>query len=343
MESREVITTEQEPGEVSMATIDIHGRKINYLRLSVTDRCNLRCSYCMPAHGIQKSAHADILTYEQLHRVAKAAVGIGVEKIRITGGEPLVRKGMSGFLAGLKRIPGLRKLVLTTNGVFLEELARELRSAGVDSINVSLDSMRPHVFFGITRGGDLTRVLAGISAAEQAGFEQLKINMVVMRGVNDDEVLDFAALTIDKPVKVRFIEYMPTLNDRHWQSLLVPGDELLTRLSERYRLQKATNEALDGPASYYQIHGAAGKLGFITPISGHFCQNCNRIRVTSSGVVWGCLFDDGNMSLKPYLEKGDDTGLQEALREVTTLKPHRHLLMSGKADNHEFNMSQVGG
>lgn len=324
-----------------MSPIDIYGRKINYLRLSVTDRCNLRCSYCMPAHGIRKHAHAAILSYEQLHRIAKAAVGIGVEKIRITGGEPLVRKGILGFLAGLKQIPGLKKLVLTTNGVFLEEMAGELRSAGVESINISLDSMRPEAFSRITRGGDLTRVLAGISAAEQAGFEHLKVNMVVMRGVNDDEVLDFAALTVHKPWMVRFIEYMPTLKEKNWQSLMVPGGELLSRISERYRLQKVTNEALDGPAVYYRIDGAAGKLGFITPISSHFCEDCNRIRVTPSGAAKSCLFDDGKMSLKPYLENNDDAGLQEALRRVARMKPHRHML--SETGNHALNMSQIGG
>ena len=326
-----------------MSPSDIYGRKINYLRLSVTDRCNLRCTYCMPASGIKKRAHADILSYEQLHRIAEAAVDIGVEKIRITGGEPLVRKGMPGFLAGLKRIPGLKKLVLTTNGVFLGEMAGELRDAGVESVNISLDSLRPDVFSRITRRGDLSRVLAGIAAAERAGFEHIKINMVVMRGVNDAEVLDFAALTLDKPLKVRFIEYMPTLKERNWQSFMVPGDELLSRLSKRYRLQKVTNDALDGPAVYYRIDGAAGTLGFITPISSHFCQNCNRIRVTSSGAVKSCLFDDGTTSLKSFLENGDDAGLRETLRQVAGMKPHRHMFMSREADNHSLTMSQIGG
>ncbi|MDD2737143.1 MAG: GTP 3',8-cyclase MoaA [Desulfuromonadaceae bacterium] len=326
-----------------MTNIDTYGRKINYLRLSVTDLCNLRCSYCMPAQGVKKHAHKDILSYEQFHRIAEASVAIGVEKIRITGGEPLVRNGIIGFLAGLKQIPGLKKLVLTTNGVFLGEMAGELRSAGVESVNISLDSLRPEVFFRITRGGDLNRVFAGIAAAEQTGFKHLKINMVVMRGVNDDEVLDFAALTINKPFNVRFIEYMPTLKEKNWQSLMVPGDELISRLSEQYQLTKVTYEALDGPAVNYQIQGAVGKIGFITPISSHFCQDCNRIRVTSSGTVKSCLFDDGKMSLKPYLENGDDASLQEALLKVAKMKPHRHALMSGEADNHLFNMSQIGG
>jgi GTP 3',8-cyclase len=323
--------------------IDNFGRKINYLRLSVTDRCNLRCSYCMPDHGIQKLDHDDILSYEQLHRVATAAVGMGVEKIRITGGEPLVRKGVVEFLARLKLIPGLKKLVLTTNGVFLGEMAEGLRRAGVEGINISLDSLRSDVFSRITRGGELNRVLAGIAAAEQAGFENLKVNMVVMRGVNDDELLDFAAMTLDKPIKIRFIEYMPTLQEKNWQSLMVPGDELLSRLSRQYSLQKVPHEALDGPASYYQIAGAAGKLGFITPISGHFCQECNRLRVTSSGMLKSCLFDGGGVSLRPYLDHGTDADLQALLRQTATGKPYRHTLVDAASDNHSYNMSQIGG
>jgi cyclic pyranopterin phosphate synthase len=326
-----------------MSMIDTHGRKINYLRLSVTDRCNLRCSYCMPAHGIRKKGHEDMLSYEDLYRVARAVVAVGVEKIRITGGEPLVRKGILRFLASLKQIPGLQKLVLTTNGVYLEEMAADLKSAGVESINISLDSLRPDIFFRVTRGGDLSRVLTGIAAAEQAGFKYLKINMVVMRGVNDTEVLDFAALTLDKPLKVRFIEYMPTRKENNWQSLMVSGDELLSRISRRYQLQRVTNEALDGPAVYHRIKGAAGKLGFITPVSSHFCQECNRIRVTSTGVVKSCLFDNGVMSLKPYLEDGDDAGLREALRRVAVMKPDRHTLLDGEIDSHRYNMSQIGG
>lgn len=191
-----------------MGLIDTSGRRINYLRLSVTDRCNLRCSYCMPEKGVPKVTHGDILRYEDLLRVAQAAVSLGIEKIRVTGGEPLVRLGISGFLARLAAIPGLRQLVLTTNGVLLEEMAEELRASGVQRLNVSLDSLRPETFGRVTRCGDVSRVWAGIEAAERAGFP-LKLNMVVMRGVNDEELADFAALTLEKPYAVRFIECMP--------------------------------------------------------------------------------------------------------------------------------------
>jgi len=327
-----------------MSVIDTYGRRINYLRLSITDRCNLRCTYCMPADGIQKRPDADVLTYEELHDITQAAVDIGVEKVRITGGEPLVRKGVVSFLAGLHRIPGLKKLVLTTNGLLLEEMAEDLKLAGVESINISLDSMRPEVFSRITRLGDVNKVMAGIEAAERAGFRYLKINMVVMKGVNDEEVLDFAALTLEKPITVRFIEYMPTAREHDWQSLMIGGDELLSRLSRRFSIQKMVNEALDGPAINYRIKGAAGKVGFITPISRHFCHDCNRIRVTSSGAVKSCLFEEGVTNLRPYLAIGDVIGLREALRRVAGRKPFTHsFLAAGEADACRFSMSQIGG
>lgn len=327
-----------------MPVIDTYGRRINYLRLSITDRCNLRCTYCMPADGVRKCSHTDVLSYEELHRIAMSAVDIGVEKIRITGGEPLVRKGVVGFLAGLRQIPGLKKLVLTTNGVLLEKMAEELKLAGVESINVSLDSMQPEVFRRITRVGNLDRVMAGIEAAERAGFRYLKINMVVMRGINDEEVLDFAALTLDKPITVRFIEYMPTISEPGWQSLMVDGDELLSRLSRRFSIEKVLSDRLDGPAVNYRIKGAAGKVGFITPISRHFCNDCNRIRVTSSGTVKSCLFEEGTINLRPYLASGNHVGLTEALRRVAWRKPQHHaFLASGETGPSLFSMSQIGG
>jgi cyclic pyranopterin phosphate synthase len=322
---------------------DLYGRSINYLRLSVTDRCNLRCSYCLPACGVRKVKHDDILSYEELCRVARAAVNLGVEKIRITGGEPLVRKGITGFLAELKRIPGLKRLVLTTNGILLEEMAEELKAAGVESLNISLDSLRPDRFTSITRGGKLNRVLRGIAAAERTGFRFLKINVVVMRGVNDDEVADFAALTLDKPLKVRFIEYMPTLKVEGGEFLTVAGEELLVKLSQSYSMQRVAKQPLDGPAVYYRIKGAAGEIGFISPISCHFCSECNRIRVTSTGIVKGCLFDNGVLDMKPILARGNAAELEEALRRVVEMKPGRHTLMTGNSDHAAFAMAQIGG
>ena len=325
-----------------MKLVDTFGRKINYLRLSVTDRCNMRCRYCMPEDGVEKFSHQEILSYEELDRIARAAVALGIEKIRVTGGEPLVRKGIVPFLAGLSGIPGLRQLVVTSNGMMLEEMACELRGAGVQRLNISLDSLDPGRFGEITRTGDLKRVLAGIAAADRAGFP-VKINMVVMRGVNDDEIEAIASLAIDRPYTVRFIEYMPSSREDRWQSLVMPGAEILGRLSARFPLQPALRCELAGPAREYRIPGAVGTLGIITPVTGHFCGDCNRIRVTSTGGAKSCLFSDGELDLKPFLGEGDGDLLEEALRRIVMGKPGRHRLSALSAHHTPFAMSAVGG
>ncbi|AAR36537.1 GTP 3',8-cyclase MoaA [Geobacter sulfurreducens] len=326
-----------------MELIDSFGRRINYLRLSVTDRCNLRCSYCMPAEGVEKLAHGDILSYEDLFRIARAAVAIGIEKIRITGGEPLVRKGIVPFLARIAAIEGLRQLVLTTNGLLLPEMAADLRSAGVQRLNISLDSLRADTFRAITRIGELQRVLDGIAAADAAGFPPPKINMVVMRGVNDGEVADFARLTIDRPCTVRFIEYMPATRENNWQSLTVPGREILDRISASYELEPVEKGACAGPSRDFRIRGAAGTLGVITAVSGHFCGDCNRVRVTSTGMAKSCLFSDEGFDLRPFLETSDPIILQEALRRIVGVKPERHGMSACKAEHQAFSMAKIGG
>jgi cyclic pyranopterin phosphate synthase len=326
-----------------MVLIDSYGRKINYLRLSVTDRCNLRCIYCMPAEGVCKVRHQDILRYEELMLLAETAVGIGIEKIRVTGGEPLVRNGILDFLGKLSKIPQLRQLVLTTNGMLLPEMADGLRKAGVQRLNISLDSLRPETFARITRCGELGRVLAGIRVAEEAGFP-IKLNMVVMRGMNDDEVVNFAGLTLLKPYTVRFIEYMPVVKDQDWHSLVVPGEEIIRRIAAAYPVQPLEREDyLSGPAKNYRIAGAAGAIGIITPISSHFCSECNRIRVTSSGMARGCLFDNTEFDLKTILRSGDRAALEEALREIVSRKPAKSRLPDPDSARTMFDMSKVGG
>ena len=330
-------------GSVCMALIDTYGRRINYLRLSVTDRCNMRCCYCMPAEGVAKLEHSQMLNYEDLLRVASACVALGIEKIRVTGGEPLVRKGLVQFLGRLSGMPGLKELVLTTNGLQLEELAVPLKEAGVARLNISLDSLKPGTFARITRGADLTRVLAGIAAAERAGFGPLKINMVVMRGVNDDEILDFAALSINKPYTVRFIEYMPTLRDEGWNAQSMPGSEILAKIGERYPLLPLVSSEMAGPARNFKIEGAAGALGIITPVSGHFCESCNRIRVTAAGMVRGCLFSEQGVDLKPLLRNSDPELLEQTLSSIVTQKPGRHHLAQEGVEQACVNMSRIGG
>jgi len=326
-----------------MKLIDTYGRRINYLRLSVTDRCNMRCSYCMPSHGVSKLSHGEMLSYEELVRVAREAVALGIEKIRITGGEPLVRKGVVGLIERLADIPGLKELVLTTNGLLLGEMALSLRRAGVRRLNISLDSLNSKTFAAITRGGELHKVLDGIAAAEVAGFPPVKINMVVMRGINDDEVLDFASLTLQQGCTVRFIEYMPTIGEKGWDSLRIEGSEILERIGRHYPLVPLVSAEMAGPARNFKIRGAAGAIGIITPISGHFCDSCNRIRVTAAGVVKGCLFTGEGTDLKPFLSTADNGELREALHRIVSGKPGRHHLIDEEGEHGAIAMSQIGG
>lgn len=325
-----------------MKLVDSHGRKINYLRLSVTDRCNLRCTYCMPAEGVEKITHHDVLSYEELFAVAEASVALGIEKIRVTGGEPLVRKGIIPFLARLANLPGLRQLVLTTNGVLLPEMAQGLKDAGVQRLNISLDSLKPERFREITRCGDVNRVLDGINAATSAGLP-VKLNMVVMRGVNDDEILDLAALTIAKRITVRFIEYMPTSVAPGWQEQVVTGQEILERIAAEYPLHAVDRGELAGPSRDFAIDGAEGTLGIITAISGHFCNDCNRVRVTSSGLLRTCLFNEHGYDLKPVLRGDHPEKLEETLRQVIFDKPREHGMNCNETGHESFDMSRIGG
>jgi GTP 3',8-cyclase len=326
-----------------MQLTDSLGRNINYLRLSVTDRCNMRCFYCMPMEGIAKKGHAAVLTYEELQLIAETAVGLGIEKIRITGGEPLVRAGIVAFLGRLSAIPGLRHLALTTNGLRLAEMAADLYRAGVQRLNVSLDSLIPQTFSEITRGGNLSRVLAGLEAAERAGFPPPKINCVIMRGVNDAEILDFADRTLTHGNSIRFIEYMPAIKEEGWQRYCISGEEILQRISGRYTLEQVDKGPFAGPSRDYRIPGAQGSIGIITAVSGHFCSECNRIRVTSTGQAKGCLFSDARTDLIPWLRPPDREGLAEVLRFIVSTKPERHDISPDGYTHKNFQMSQVGG
>ncbi|QEM67657.1 GTP 3',8-cyclase MoaA [Geobacter sp. FeAm09] len=326
-----------------MRLIDSQGRNINYMRLAVTDRCNLRCVYCMPKAGIAKKGHDAILSYEELLFVAETAVGLGIEKIRITGGEPLVRAGIVPFLDRLAEIPGLRHLVLTTNGLALEDMAGDLYRSGVQRLNVSLDSLDGKTFAGITRGGDLKKVLSGLDAAEQAGFPPPKINMVVMRGVNDAEIPDFVEMARTRGTTIRFIEYMPVGWEDGWQRYCVPGSEILERIRARYTLVEVHKGPSAGPSRDFRIPGSRGAVGIITAVSEHFCNACNRIRVTSTGQARGCLFAGEAADLVPWLRPADRSGLAGALSEIVSRKPVRHRISAPGHSHERFTMSQIGG
>lgn len=327
----------------AVSLVDAYNRRINYLRLSVTDRCNLRCFYCMPEAGVQDVGHSGILSFEDLQIIAECAVQMGIEKIRITGGEPTVRAGIVDFLARLSAIPGLRHLALTTNGLLLETMAADLYRAGVQRLNVSLDSLNPRTFSEITRGGDLHRVLAGLDAAVAAGFPPPKINVVIMRGINDTEILDFAELTRSRGCSVRFIEYMPVVKEEGWQRLCFAGHEVLQRISERYQLETVDKGAFSGPSRDCRIPGAQGTIGIITAVSGHFCNDCNRIRVTARGQAKGCLFSDERTDLLPYLRPPDRPGLSAALQRIVAAKPEGHGIRCGEYQHNNFSMAQIGG
>lgn len=317
---------------------DHFGRSVNYLRLSVTDRCNLRCRYCMPAAGVEPCSHDEILCYEELLCIARAAVSIGVEKVRITGGEPLIRKGILGFLRQLGAIPNLREVTLTTNGLVLPEVSSDLKAVGVDRLNVSLDSLDPQTYAQITRGGDIRRVLAGLEIAERIGL-RLKLNMVVMRGINDHEVEKFAEISLTRPWSIRFIEYMPTIREKAWQGRVIPGSEILSKLRQRFEMAPIANTRLCGPAKPYRIQNALGTIGIITPMSNHFCDNCNRIRVTAQGLAKSCLLSEQTYDLKPAIAQGDEF-LRTALIGVIHGKASRHRFWE---EGKSFQMSCVGG
>jgi GTP 3',8-cyclase len=294
---------------------------INYLRLSVTDRCNLRCLYCMPDEGIDFVSHDEILSYEEMLHLVKVSVLSGIRKVRLTGGEPLVRKNFVSFLERLSSIEDLKEISITTNGVLLKEYAAAIRQCGICRINVSLDSLKPERFFHITRRDLFHRVWEGIEEAERLNFHPIKINVVAMKGINDDEVLDFARLTMEKPFHVRFIEFMPVGKNNNWSSeRFITSNEVFTRLKVLGNLDPIEHGAMDGPAERFKIRGARGEVGFISALSNHFCDTCNRLRLTAEGRLRGCLFSDKEIDVKTPLREGkeDDylTGLlNQAIRE----------------------------
>ncbi|MFN3763563.1 MAG: GTP 3',8-cyclase MoaA, partial [Anaerolineae bacterium] len=311
---------------------DAYERPIQYLRVSVTDRCNLRCVYCMPEEGVTKFAHQDILRNEEIVRIVRIAVETGFVHIRLTGGEPLVRQGIVDLVAELARIPGLDDLSMTTNGILLRQYAEPLARAGLRRINLSLDTLRPERFRQITRWGNLEDVLAGREAALAAGLRPVKINMVVVRGLNDDEVVDMARKTLEPDWHVRFIEVMPLGAGVHWS-----GDGVVSAAEIRARIEEALGpltpvhgEIGIGPARYYRLPGAAGTVGFISAVTEHFCHFCNRLRLTSDGRLLPCLLSSATIDLRTPLRNGaTDEELRALFLQAVVAKPRGHTLTEG--------------
>ena len=302
---------------------DRYQRDIHYLRLSVTDLCNLRCRYCMP-DGVEKLEREAVLTYEEFLRLAALFAQCGIDTVRVTGGEPLVRKNVAQLVAGLKAIPGIRKVTMTTNGILLEQQLPALLAAGLDSVNISLDTLRPEVFRQITARDDFAAVQAGLQAALESGIP-VKLNCVPQAGVNEGELEDLAALVENRPLQVRFIEMMPIGYGAAMPC--ISGPELRQRFARRWpELQPLTEAAFgDGPAVYYTVPGWQGSIGFIAAVHGKFCASCNRVRLTSQGFLRPCLASEAGCDLRALLRSGaDDTQLLAAIRETIWAKPREH-------------------
>ncbi len=332
---------------------DTYGRTIDYLRISLTDRCNFRCIYCMPEEGVSQMRHEEILRIEEIERFVRVAAGMGIKSVRLTGGEPLVRKGVVDLVRGISETPGIENVSLTTNGVLLPKMADELKRAGLSRVNISLDTLDPAQFKFITRCGELQQTLDGIDAALEAGFNPVKINAVAVRSL-DQDYLAFARLSVDRPLHVRFIEYMPVgeSSGSHgcgWgKDDVVPSEELLETINERARaagLPQLVSAGLDkplgwGPARYFEFPGAQGTVGFISPLSNHFCSQCNRLRLTADGKLRPCLFSDVEFDAREALRgEGGDDAVRAVYRLALGQKPDEHHDKVGT----ERGMSQIGG
>ncbi len=321
---------------------DRFGRVIDYLRISITDHCNLQCVYCV-TDAVTWVPHDEILRFEEVAKIVSVFAKEGIRKVRITGGEPLMRKGLPDFVRQLSRIGELNDISVTTNGVLLKGLAGELKEAGLKRINVSLDTLKPERYKVITGKDFFSQVWEGIHEARRVGLEPVKINVVAMRGYNDDEILDFVRLTLDHAYVVRFIEFMPfneQWDDRNFLS--VDGiKEIITR---EYGLEPVAGTHNNGPARVFKIPGAKGEIGLISPLSNHFCGTCNRLRLTADGHLRPCLFSDEEIDLKTPLREGaDEERLRELLYATLRLKPERHHVQTVSAPKCHRGMWSIGG
>jgi len=330
-------------GELIQVGHNVPGQ-INYLRVSITDRCNLRCFYCTPWGGWEKLPCQEIMRYEELLRLAGVAATAGIKKIRVTGGEPLMRRNVLDFISRLRQVPGIEKICLTTNGVRLAELAADLYATGLRHLNLSLDTLRRDRYREIAGRDLFGEVMAGLAQAAALGFHPIKINCVALRGLNDDEILDFALLTREHPFQVRFIEFMPTVAEARWRRHYLPMSEVRQRLAELGPLETVTAPATAGPARTFRVPGFRGELGFISAVSDHHCPTCNRLRLTAAGWLRPCLFAAPELDIKTPLRQGaSDEALAQLFREAIRLKgcvaPHPALASSW----HRRDMVGIGG
>ncbi|WP_089284483.1 GTP 3',8-cyclase MoaA [Anaerovirgula multivorans] len=318
---------------------DQYNRRINYMRISITDLCNLRCLYCMPEEGVCKKNHEEMLTFEEITKVAKIAAELGIEKIRITGGEPLVKKGIVEFIGSLSKINGIKDIAMTTNGVLLKKYAKDLMEAGLKRVNISIDSLRPEKYAEITRGGNVYDVLDGIQEAIKLGMAPVKLNIVVIGGYNEDEVVDFANLTKDDDVEIRFIELMPIGQAGSWaKEKFISNETIKQRIGNLIPLPHQPSS----PAKYYKLPNGKGKIGFINPISSHFCGECNRIRMTSDGKLKPCLHSNQEIDIIDIV-RNNLPQLREVMKQAILAKPQQHYLYTEGFELGQRNMSEIGG
>ena len=320
------------------------GREVNYLRLSITDRCNLRCFYCTPADAWEKLPASEILRYEEMLHLARVAVAQGIRKIRVTGGEPLVRRGVVEFIQRLHQVPGLREVCLTTNGVRLQELAPALYAAGLRHLNLSLDTLKRERYRELTGSDNLLNVMAGLEEAASLGFDPIKINCVVLKDLNDDELEDFARLARERPFQVRFIEFMPTLSREKWARHFLPMAEVRRRLLGLGPGEPLAREAVAGPAHIFRFPGFLGELGFINAVSEHQCPECNRLRLTAAGRLRPCLFGGAEIDVKgPLREGASDALLGRLFQEALRLKDRRPKFADADTPLSCRQMVSIGG
>jgi len=328
----------------NLKLIDKHNRNLNYLRISIIDRCNLKCIYCLPHERIPKIPHTEILRYEEILRLVRVGVILGISKVRITGGEPLFRKGVYNFLEQLTGIDGLLDVSLTTNGVLLKDNINKIKSAGIKRINISLDTLNKEKFVKITGYDFFDQIWEGIELAQQMGFEPIKLNVVPFQGINDDELIDIARLSLTHPFHIRFIEYMPIGNNQMFSGRQLLAPEIKKRISSLGDLIALEKHNNDGPANRFKFESAVGEIGFIQPISRHFCNSCNRLRLTASGQLRPCLLSDYQEDLKASLRSGcSDSELADIFIRAVRHKPSEHNL---DVENHREvsgQMCSIGG
>lgn len=325
--------------------VDQYDRHLNYLRISITDRCNLQCMYCMPQEGLPKLKHEEILTYEEILRLARIAIKLGVRKIRLTGGDPFMRKGVFDFLPRLIALSGLEDVSLTTNGICLRENLEKLKSFGIKRLNVSLDTLQREKYKNITGYDGFEAVWEGIELAVKLGFHPVKVNVVVIKGLNDDEIFDFARLSFQYPFHVRFIEYMAVgVTDSDMPLHHIPSSQIKEQLEGLGELIPIPKSAYGGPAERFKFRGAPGEIGIISPVTNHFCHMCNRLRLTASGGLRPCLLFDREEDLRGPLRNGaSDSDLAAIFLKAASKKPHEHDSVSEQTTPFSGQMSSIGG